>query len=77
MNQLTQLDLQKILDTTEEAIVAYDKDGGLMFWNQRFKDIYHYKDEDLFPGQHFTKLGEIDVRSGNVAIGDEYGSGED
>lgn len=77
MTQLTQLDLQKILDTTEEAIVAYDKDGGLMFWNQRFKDIYHYKDEDLFPGQHFTKLGEIDVRSGNVAIGDEYGSGED
>lgn len=77
MPNLTQLDLQKILDTTEEAIVVYDKDGGLVFWNQRFKDTYQYRDEDLFPGQHFTTLGEIDVRTGNVAIGDEYGSGED
>lgn len=77
MPNLTQLDLQKILDTTEEAIVVYDKDGGLVFWNQRFKDIYRYRDEDLFQGQHFTRLGEIDVRSGIVAVGDEYGSGED
>lgn len=70
-------DLLAVLDTIEEAIVVYDKDGGLVYWNDRFKEIYAYRDEDLFPGQHFSELGRIDIATGNVAIGDDYGTGED
>lgn len=70
-------DLLSVLNTIEDAIVVYDSNGGLSFWNSRFQELYSYKDEDLFHGQHYSKLGEIDIANGNVFVGDEFGTGDD
>ena len=70
-------DLLLVLNTIEDAIVVYDGTGGLSFWNKQFQDLYRYKDEDLFIGQHYSKLGEIDIAMGNVIVGDEFGTGDD
>lgn len=70
-------DLLLVLNTIEDAIVVYDGTGGLSFWNKQFQDLYRYKDEDLFVGQHYSKLGEIDIAMGNVIVGDEFGTGDD
>ncbi len=60
-----------------EAVVIYDKDGGLVAWNQNFADLYDYREEELRPGVHYSELGRIDIERGNVAVGDEYGDGEE
>ena len=77
MSDLNLSDLLHVLETVEEAIVVYDANGGLVYWNEQFKTLYRYKDEHLFPGQHYSELGRIDIDTGNVAVGDAYGTGED
>lgn len=66
---------QTILDHVEEAVVVYDKDGGLAYWNKKFKELYAYTDDELSVGIHFSELGRLDVQKGNVAIGDDIGEG--
>ncbi|MBO6826467.1 MAG: PAS-domain containing protein [Sneathiella sp.] len=65
------------IDNISEAFVIYDKDGYLVTCNQKFLELYGYTEEDAHPGIHFRELGEIDVRQGNVVVGDEYGSGDE
>jgi len=62
------------IGSMEEAFVAYDADGRLVVCNQAFRDMYSYSEEQARPGVHFSELGEIDVRQGNVAIGDDIGT---
>ena len=62
------------IDSMEEAFVAYDKDGCLIACNSAFRKMYNYTLEQARPGVHFRELGEIDVRQGNVAIGDDIGA---
>lgn len=77
MDTYSNNDLLSVLNTIEDAIVVYDSNGGLSFWNNRFQELYSYKDEDLFQGQHYSRLGEIDIANGNVVVGDEFGTGDD
>jgi len=65
------------VEQISEAVVIYDKDGGLLAWNQNFADLYGYTPEELKPGVHFSELGRIDLERGNVAVGDEYGDGQE
>jgi diguanylate cyclase (GGDEF)-like protein len=44
--------------------------------NENFRTLYGYTQEEASPGVHFSELGRIDVERGNVAVGDEFGSGE-
>ncbi len=60
-----------------EAIVIYDADGRLVVCNENFRRLYGYTEEEARPGVHFKELGRIDVERGNVAVGDEFGDGED
>lgn len=69
--------LTAALHNISEAIAIYDKDGCLVIWNDNFAQLYNYDAEDLRPGVHFAELGRIDLEKGNVAIGDEFGDGED
>lgn len=62
------------IESMEEAFVAYDADGCLIACNQAFRSMYNYTKEQARPGVHFRELGEIDVRQGNVAIGDDIGA---
>lgn len=61
------------LDELRDAFVIYDRDGRLVVCNRRFRDLYGYTEEQAHPGVHFRELGEIDVRRGNVIIGDGEG----
>lgn len=73
---LPQLDgavLFDALNSMEEALVVYDVDGYLRACNQSFLEMYGYTALEAVPGVHFRKLGEIDIRRGNVVIGDEKG----
>ena len=54
------------LDYVEEAVVKYDSDGCLQYYNNKFKSLYSYTDSDLYLGVHFSELGKIDLRNGNV-----------
>lgn len=65
------------VENISEAVVIYDKDGGLLAWNQNFADLYGYTAEELKPGVHYSELGRIDLERGNVAVGDEFGDGEE
>ncbi len=65
------------LDNISEAFVIYDKDGFLVTCNDKFRKLYGYTEQEATPGVHFKALGEIDVKHGNVAVGDEYGSDEE
>lgn len=67
----------KILDHMEEAVVIYDKNGGLTYWNKKFKELYGYADDELSVGIHFAELGKIDIAKGHVAVGDDIGDGEE
>ena len=62
------------IGSMEEAFVAYDANGCLIVCNQAFRDMYNYTPEQTRPGVHFRELGEIDVRQGNVVIGDDIGA---
>lgn len=75
-NNLSDSTWQMILDRVEEAVVVYDKNGELAYWNKSFKDLYAYTDDELSIGVHFSELGRIDIEKGNVAIGDDLGDGE-
>ena len=35
------------LDYVEEAVVKYDSDGCLQYYNDKFKCLYSYTDSDL------------------------------
>lgn len=61
------------VDSMEEALVAYDADGHMIVCNRAFREMYNYTEEQARPGIHFQELGKIDVRQGNVAIGDDIG----
>ena len=50
-----------------EAIVVYDSDDRLVLCNKRFKDFYHYRDEDVRPGAHFDDLIRLDLENGVIA----------
>ena len=54
------------LDYVEEAVVKYDSDGCLQYYNDKFKCLYSYTDSDLELGVHFSELGKIDLQNGNV-----------
>ena len=54
------------LDYVEEAVVKYDSDGCLQYYNNKFKCLYSYTDSDLELGVHFSELGKIDLQNGNV-----------
>lgn len=69
--------LIEVSQSVSEALVVYDADGLLVMCNQNFRDLYGYTDAEARPGVHYRDLGKIDVERGNVAIGDEYGSGDD
>ncbi|KAA3624268.1 MAG: diguanylate cyclase, partial [Proteobacteria bacterium] len=68
--------LVEALDNIIEAIVIYDADGRLVVCNENFRALYGYTLEETRAGVHFSKLGRIDVERGNVAVGDEFGSGD-
>ena len=63
----------QLLDFVEEAVVVYDSDGFLKYYNNKFKDLYSYTDSDLHLGVHFSELGVIDLRNNNVVITDDFG----
>ena len=65
------------IDNISEAFVIYDKDGYLVTCNRKFLELYGYTEDEAKPGIHFRELGEIDIRQGNVVVGDEYGSGDE
>jgi diguanylate cyclase (GGDEF)-like protein/PAS domain S-box-containing protein len=54
------------LEYVEEAVVKYDINGCLQYYNSKFKDLYSYTDSDLRLGVHFSELGKIDLQNGNV-----------
>jgi diguanylate cyclase (GGDEF)-like protein len=60
-----------------EAIVIYDADGRLVVCNDNFRTLYGYTEEEASPGVHYSELGRIDIERGNVAVGDEFGDGEE
>ena len=62
------------IGSMEEAFVVYDANGCLIVCNQAFRDMYNYTPEQTRTGVHFRELGEIDVRQGNVVIGDDIGA---
>ena len=59
------------LDYVEEAVVKYDSDGCLQYYNDKFKCLYSYTDSDLWLGVHFSELGKIDLQNGTV-VSTEY-----
>ncbi|WP_419902182.1 PAS domain-containing sensor histidine kinase [Kiloniella sp.] len=70
---LAQNILLDAVDSIAEAFAMYDNRGELVLCNQNFRDMYGYTEEQARPGVHFQELGEIDIKNGNVAIGDEAG----
>lgn len=69
--------LHAIKKHVEEAIVIYDAEGCVIFWNDAFKELYGYTNTELTSGVHFKTLGEFDIKNGNVVVAHEYGSGDD
>lgn len=65
------------LKFVEEAIVIYDRNGFLTYYNKQFQELYSYKESDLFVGVHFSKLGEIDLANGNVVVTEDFGGREE
>ena len=65
------------LDYVEEAVVKYDSDGCLQYYNNKFKSLYSYTDSDLLLGVHFSELGKIDLKNGNVVTTEYLGEKED
>ncbi|EBA04021.1 sensory box/GGDEF domain/EAL domain protein [Rhodobacterales bacterium HTCC2150] len=65
------------LDYVEEAVVKYDSDGCLEYYNNKFKSLYSYTDSDLRLGVHFTELGKIDLQNGNVVTTEYLGAKEE
>ncbi|MFD2206581.1 PAS domain-containing sensor histidine kinase [Kiloniella antarctica] len=70
---LAQYILLDAIDAIAEAFAMYDNNGNLIICNQNFRDMYNYTKQQARPGAHFQELGEIDIKNGNVAIGDESG----
>lgn len=64
------------IEHLSEAFVIYDTDGRLVACNKEFRQIYGYSEEDAKPGVHYKDLGKLDIKLGNVFIGNEYGGGE-
>ena len=65
------------MDYVEEAVVKYDSDGCLQYYNDKFKYLYSYTDSDLQLGVHFSELGKIDLQNGNVVTTEYLGSKEE
>lgn len=65
--------LTDALNSMEEALVVYDSNGCLLACNQSFLDMYSYSPDQAKAGVHYRELGEIDIRHGNVVVGDEEG----
>jgi len=62
------------LEYVEEAVVKYDINGCLQYYNSKFKDLYSYTDSDLRLGVHFSELGKIDLQNGNVVTPEFLGA---
>ena len=62
------------LDYVEEAVVKYDSDGCLEYYNDKFQVLYSYTDSDLQLGVHFSELGKIDLQNGNVVTAEYLGA---
>ena len=62
------------LEYVEEAVVKYDINGCLQYYNSKFKDLYSYTDSDLRIGVHFSELGKIDLQNGNVVTPEFLGA---
>lgn len=65
------------LDYIGEAVVIYDRDGGLQYFNNKFKNLYSYTDSDLRLGVHFSELGKIDIQNGSVVTAQYAGTKEE
>jgi diguanylate cyclase (GGDEF)-like protein/PAS domain S-box-containing protein len=65
------------LDYVEEAVVKYDRYGCLQYYNNKFKSLYSYTDSDLRLGVHFSELGKIDLKNGNVVTTEYLGAKEE
>ena len=65
------------LEYVEEAVVKYDINGCLQYYNSKFKDLYSYTDSDLRLGVHFSELGKIDLQNGNVVTPEFLGAKEE
>ncbi|MEC9347550.1 MAG: ATP-binding protein [Pseudomonadota bacterium] len=64
------------LEHVSDAFVIYDAQGRLVVCNRNFRELYAYTEDEARPGVHFRELGEIDLKRGNVVVGDEFGDGE-
>ena len=62
------------LEYVEEAVVKYDINGCLQYYNSKFKDLYSYTDSELRLGVHFSELGKIDLQNGNVVTPEFLGA---
>jgi diguanylate cyclase (GGDEF)-like protein/PAS domain S-box-containing protein len=67
-------EVRTYLEYVEEAVVKYDINGCLQYYNSKFKDLYSYTDSDLRLGVHFSELGKIDLQNGNVVTPEFLGA---
>lgn len=70
-------EVRTYLEYVEEAVVKYDINGCLQYYNSKFKDLYSYTDNDLRLGVHFSELGNIDLQNGNVVTPEFLGAKEE
>lgn len=63
--------LMDALDNMSEGIVIYDADNRLVLCNRRFREFYHYSDDEAAPGTLFEDLIAFDLEKGIIA--DETG----
>jgi len=63
------------IEHLSEAFVIYETDGRLVTCNKEFRSIYGYSEDQAKTGVHFKELGKLDIKLGNVVVGDEYGGG--
>ncbi len=68
---------REAMGNISEAIVIYDEFGHLVTCNNNFLELYGYSPSEAYVGVHYIELGKIDLLKGNVAVGDEFGDGEE
>ncbi|MDH3913453.1 MAG: PAS domain S-box protein, partial [Rhodospirillales bacterium] len=66
--------LRDAIDNISDGFVVYDSDGRLVTYNQKWKDIYGYSDEDAAPGVKYEDLVRLDLAKGVIA--DQSGQAE-
>ncbi len=63
--------LKEAVESIPESFVLYDNNGRLVLCNDRFKELYQYRDEEVKVGVHFIELGRLDIERGVIAGGDQ------